>query len=103
MNEAKRNEESSLTDLLAGQMMTELMTEKDNIIREAINRKIGTDWTLEDLKGRCHVTKSPNTYEVFYLDGKAIVKFDDPHLEQDFNELPKHVVSAHIKYAFIDS
>jgi len=102
MSEAKKDE-SDFSGLLAGQMMTVLMEKKDNIIREAINRKIGTDWTLEDLKGRCHVTTSPNTYEVFYLDGRAIVKFDEPHLQQDFNELPKHAVSAHVKYAFIDS
>lgn len=103
MNEAQRNEESSMTALLAGQMMTGLIKKKEDIIREAINRKIGTDWTLEDLNGRYCMTKPPNTYEVFYLDGKPIVKFDDPHFQQDLSELTRYVVSAHIKYAFIDS
>jgi len=97
------SDESNLTPLLAGQMSTALMAKKEEIIREAINRKIGTGWTLKDLERRCYTTKSPNTYEVFYLDDKPIVKFGDPHLQQDFSEQPKHVVSFQIEYAILDS
>ncbi|MBM95999.1 MAG: hypothetical protein CMI09_09170 [Oceanospirillaceae bacterium] len=95
MNEVQHNEES--------RMIIGLLADKEEIIREAINRKIGTDWVPEDLKGRCYITKSPNTYEVFYLDGEPLVRFEfeDMRFHHDFNKLPAHVVSAQIKYAFI--
>jgi len=54
---------------------------KDEILKKAITSRIGEEWTIEQLKGRCYTTKSPNTDEVFYLDGMPLIAFGEPTFE----------------------
>lgn len=89
--------QKSLDDSALAMSMA-VSAKKHDIILEAINRKIGTNWTLEDLQARVHITKSPNTYEVFHLDGVELVAFGDPFFEQDLSQQPKHIVTAKINY-----
>ena len=54
---------------------------KDEILKKAITSRLGEEWTIEQLKGRCYTTKSPNTDEVFYLDGMPLIAFGEPTFE----------------------
>ena len=59
----------------------QVVNAKDEILKKAITAKIGKEWTIEQLKGRCYTTKSPNTDEVFYLDGTPLIAFSDATFE----------------------
>ena len=86
---------------ISDRFSTTLASKKEDVIRFAISKRIGTEWTLEDLKGRCYSQKSPSTNEVFYLDGKPLVEFGDVSIEQDTSDQTKHIISANIKYKVI--
>lgn len=88
-------------DTISDRFSTTLASKKEDVIRFAISKRIGTEWTLESLKGRCYSQKSPSTNEVFYLDGEPLVEFSDVSMEQDTSEPTKHLISAHIKYKII--
>ena len=86
---------------ISDRFSTTLASKKEDVIRFAISKRIGTEWTLEDLKGRCYSQKSPSTNEVFYLDGKPLVEFGDVSIEQDTSDQTKRIISANIKYKVI--
>lgn len=82
-------------------MAIALIREKDSIIKRAITNKLGDNWSLEDLKGRIHSTKSPNTYEVYYLDGDAIVKFGGPVVQQNHSQPFEYNYKSTIQYQIL--
>jgi len=88
---------------ISDRFSTTLASKKEDIIRFAISKRIGTEWTLESLKGRCYSQKSPSTNEVFYLDGKPLVEFSEVSIEQDTSDQTKHIISASIKYKIISA
>lgn len=59
----------------ASKLSRELAAKKDELIREAINRRIGTDWKLEDMRGRLNlIIDARKPEQVLCLDGTPILE-----------------------------
>lgn len=68
--------------MIAQRFTNDVIEQKEALVKQAISRHIGTEWNLDDLVGRVHKTKSPNTCEVYYLDGEPIIKFIETGLRE---------------------
>lgn len=53
----------------------EMMDKRDDLIRLAINRQIGTDWVLADIPERGLFRYEPDGSEVFSFDGVDLIQF----------------------------
>lgn len=89
---------SDLTQELGILLARQVVDARDEILKKAITSRIGKEWTIEQLKGRCYTTKSPNTDEVFYLDGMPLIAFGEPTFETIGAE-----IKARINYRLIDA
>ena len=61
----------------------EMMDKRDDLIRLAINRQIGTDWVLADIPERGLFRYEPDGSEVFSFDGRSLLEFHGISSEQD--------------------
>lgn len=78
-----------------------IIKNKDKIIHEAISRCIGDIWSFDEIKGRCHTSNVPGTtLEVFYIDSRPIVQFDEPTFNVSNDGLSTSITSE-LKYRFI--
>lgn len=53
----------------------EIVTQKEELIKEAINFMIGSQWTIKDITGRGEILYYPDKTEVFVFDGKSLIRF----------------------------
>lgn len=89
---------SDLNNELGILLTRQVVHAKDEILKKAITSRLGKEWTIEQLKGRCYTTKSPNTDEVFYFDGMPLIAFGEPTFETIGAE-----IKARINYRLIDA
>jgi hypothetical protein len=60
---------------VANQLAGAMAAKTDAVLKEAVTRFLGrTDWTLDELKGRCVTQRWPNGIEEFCIDGVAIAE-----------------------------
>lgn len=71
-----------------------LMQAQEDVIREAITKRLGTGWVIEDLEGRCRSITYPGGEELLYLDNEPILELRMP--ECDYSG------SISISYRYID-
>lgn len=82
--EAPRKDIEKLFDVptqLINSLADSMVSQKDNLIIDAINTRIGTNWKIEDLKGRLDTFIYPDKTELFCLDGEALIYFTPVELD----------------------
>lgn len=58
--------------------------ERDRLVREAINYKIGhSDWRLSEVKERGKFVITPDKKETFVFDGESLIEFVPPEFSRD--------------------
>lgn len=71
-----------MVNQLREKLLNQLMADKEKSIINAINKRIGDDWSYEQLKGRCEMHKARNGTEVYMIDGVEIIRFSGLELIQ---------------------
>ena len=92
---------SSVAEELAKQFALKIVHAKESILLKLINERLGNTWTIDSLSGRVYTTVSPNTNEVYYLDGKPLVEFVTPVFSQETLDQSK-LMRAEIGYRVLD-
>ena len=87
-NEEKGNEKRPIETLVM-----RIISEKEEIIRNAINDNIGTDWTLESISERCRIEITPNQHEFLVLDNNRILEFYPQEVSMKQNDTSVKMVS----------
>ena len=92
---------SSVAEELAKQFALKIVHAKESILLKLINERLGNTWTINSLSGRVYTTVSPNTNEVYYLDGKPLVEFITPVFSQETLDQSK-LMRAEVGYRVLD-
>ena len=75
------------------------------IIREGINRKIGSDWTLDSLAGRCRSERWEGaTFETYFIDNQPFLELHDlviPSPEEPISPGAPYVLNATRNYRYL--
>lgn len=52
-----------------------IVDSKDDLIKAEITKFIGSDWSIEGIKGRAELLLMPDGSEIFKLDGVELIQF----------------------------
>ncbi|WP_299262909.1 hypothetical protein [uncultured Psychrosphaera sp.] len=78
-----------------------VVSDKDDVIKKAICGLIGSDWSSEDLIGRCELIVNTDKSEVFILDNVPLVKFMPAEFDVR-KETIEHIHTCNIKYELLN-
>jgi len=68
----------------ANKLSKELAVQKEKLIKDAINYKIGnSEWCIADLTGRGEMKILPDKTEIFAFDGQELIHFGNFRTEID--------------------
>lgn len=81
----------TVVEEFAKNVIKELLTKKEKLILECVNKRLGTNWSLEDLASnvqmlkdlaaRMHIIHMPNKDQVYMLDEKDLLLIRDVPLK----------------------
>ena len=60
---------------VASRICKSIVDSKDDLIKAEITKFIGSDWSVEELKGRAELLFMPDCSEIFKLDGVELIQF----------------------------
>ncbi len=84
-------------------MLDSYLLKKENIIKDAINSKIGLKWDWAEVENRGAVISTRYDDEVFMFDGKPLVKFKKPTLKtEESGTSTLYSVSLDVSYLIMD-
>jgi hypothetical protein len=82
--------------------MRQFINSKEHLMRDALTKALGDEWTINDVKTRCQlVRRVGETVEVLTLDGEPILELHDPEFTPPMMEGDRYVAHVHQKYRWL--
>jgi hypothetical protein len=82
---------------LAKQFALKIVHEKEAVLMQLLNERLGNNWTIDSLRERCMCTVIREGKETYYLDGNPLVEFTIPVFSQQTVDQSK-LMRAEIGY-----
>lgn len=68
-------------------LINSIIAQKEQLLKEAVEHKLGKDFTNEDVINKCNIIFLPNGTEHLIVDGEKMIEFYQPIHEMKYAEL----------------